>query len=511
MPWPCSCYLQAMKILSAEQIRALDKYTIEQQQISSIDLMERAAGKFTEAVLEVISVTDAVYVFCGQGNNGGDGLAVARMLIAEGFNAVKVYVVKHSDKSSADFSVNEERLRPLTAINYISDSAQIPEIDKQAVVIDAIFGSGLSRPAEDFAAAVIHKINDSGCLVYAIDVPSGLYCDKANEDKDAVINATCTYTFHAPKLAFLFANTAKYVSDFKVLDIGLSKDYEKDVEAANEYLDDELIAGMFQKRGKFSHKGTYGHALISAGSYGKMGASVLSVAAALRSGAGLVTAHIPKSGYDIMQTSNPEAMVVVDANDVELTGIAGLEKFTTVGIGPGIGKDDKTADFFEKAMRGFRKPMVIDADGLNIISDFHYLRELIPPGSVLTPHPGEFKRLLGDSADDVVKLQKQINFSKQHNVVIVLKGANTSISTPAGKLYFNSTGNPGMAKGGSGDVLTGVITALMAQGYGAEKAAVIGVFVHGRAGDIAAEVLGQTGMTARDIVQFLPEAFAYFE
>ena len=500
-----------MKILSAEQIRALDKYTIEQQQITSIDLMERAAGKFTEAILELINITDTVYVFCGMGNNGGDGLAVARMLIAEGFKAVKVYVVKHSDKPSADFLVNEERLKPLTAINYIADNAQIPEIDKHAVVIDAIFGSGLSRPAEDIAASVIHKINDSGCPVYAIDIPSGLYCDRVNGDKDSVIQATATFTFHAPKLTFLLANNAKYVSYFNVLDIGLSKDYEAGIEVANEYVDDELIAGMFHKRGKFSHKGNFGHALISAGSYGKMGAAVLSVSAALRSGAGLVTAHIPKSGYDIMQTSNPEAMVVVDANDIELTGIAGLEKFTTVGVGPGIGKDERTADFFERMMRAFHKPMVIDADGLNIISDYHYLRDLIPGGSVLTPHPGEFKRLFGDSHDDLLKIQKQVNFSKQHNTVIVLKGANTSISTPSGKMYFNSTGNPGMAKGGSGDVLTGVITALMAQGYGAEKAAVIGVFVHGRAGDIAAEVLGQTGMTARDIVQFLPEAFAAFE
>jgi len=500
-----------MKILSAEQIRALDKYTIGHEPISSVDLMERAATKFMEALANDISQETAVYVFCGMGNNGGDGLAIARLLLDAGYKSVRVFVVKHSAKASEDFLMNEGRLAKLLPVQYIDSETQIPVVDKEAVVIDAIFGSGLSRPADGIAAAVIAAINNSGASVYSVDIPSGLYCDKVNETGDTIIQSTSTYTFHAPKLTFLLADNAKYVSRYEVLDIGLSRNYEKDLEVNYEYVDEALVAGWFHKRGKFSHKGTYGHALISAGSYGKMGAAVLSVGAALKSGAGLVSTHIPKCGYNIMQASNPEAMVISDESENELTGMVDYSKYSAIGIGPGIGKTERTADFVENLMKGYHKPMVIDADALNIISELHYLREHIPTGSVLTPHPGEFKRLMGNWSDDLVKIQKQIDFSKQHRVTIVLKGANTSISTPEGKVFFNSTGNPGMAKGGSGDVLTGVITALLAQGYSAEQAAIIGVFVHGRAGDIAAEVLGQTGMTARDIIQFLPEAFAVFE
>ena len=503
-----------MKILSAQQIRELDKYTIEHEPISSIDLMERAASSFTEAVSNEIQPSDLIYVFCGMGNNGGDGLAVARMLIESGCKSVSVYGVKHSDKASADFLVNEERFKKLRAINYIANESEIPAIPKTAVVIDAIFGSGLSRPADGIAAKVIQSINQSGAAVYSIDVPSGLYCDAANGADDVIIQSTCTFTFHAPKLTFLMAGNAKYVSDFEILDIRLSISYVNSIEVSNEYVDEALISTFFHKRGKFSHKGTYGHVLIAAGSYGKMGAAVLSVGGALKSGAGLVTALVARCGYNIMQTVHPEAMVLTDREENELTGQVGpvdYSKFSVIGIGPGIGKADKTADFLEALMREYHKPMIIDADALNIISDLHYLRAHIPEGSILTPHPGEFKRLVSSWTDDLDKIKKQVEFSKQHQVVVVLKGANTSISTPAGKVYFNSTGNPGMAKGGSGDVLTGVITSLLAQGYTSEEAAILGVFIHGKAGDIAAHVLGQTGMTAQDIIAFLPEAFAEFE
>ena len=500
-----------MKILSAEQIHALDKYTIEHEPISSIDLMERAASRLTESLTDVIAADTSVFIFCGMGNNGGDGLAIARMLISGGYSSVLVFVVKHSQQGSPDFLVNQERLAKLGSIRYIETEDQIPAINKSVVVVDAIFGSGLSRPAEGISASVIKAINASGALCYAVDVPSGLYCDKLNGPEDVIIESTCSYTFHAPKLAFLWAHNAKYVPRFEILDIGLSMDYESQIEVANEYVDDAVVAGLFHKRGKFSHKGTYGHALISAGSYGKMGAAILSVGAALKSGAGLVSAHIARCGYTIMQTANPEAMVEADLSENELTELTGFNKFSAIGIGPGIGQSEKTANFLETLLRGYGKPIVLDADALNIISGLNYLKEHIPVGSILTPHPGEFKRMVGDWSDDMIKIQRQLDFSTQHQVVVVLKGANTSISTPEGKVYYNSTGNPGMAKGGSGDVLTGIITALLAQGYSSVDAAIIGVFIHGRAGDIADEVLGQTGMTARDIIQFLPEAFAALE
>ncbi len=500
-----------MKILSSEQIRELDKYTIEHEPISSIDLMERAAGKVAEELKALIGQDEPVYIFCGTGNNGGDGLAISRLLIEAGYQAISTFVVRQNTGGSEDFLVNVERLKKLTSITYLENEERLPLIEKGVIIIDAIFGTGLSRPVEDLAAAVIKAINQSENIVYSVDLPSGLYCDASNLPNDVVVKSTCTFTFHAPKLSFMFAENGKIVPEFKVLDIGLSADYEPKFPINYEYIDEEMAVGLFKKRDKFSHKGTYGHALICAGSFGKIGSAVLAVEAALRSGAGLVSTHIPKCGYDIMQTANPEAMVMVDVSDKELTGYTDYSKYAAIGVGPGIDKDPKTANFFETLLRTNHKPMVIDADALNIISDNHYLRPLLSPGSILTPHPGEFKRLQGAWKDDMAKIQKQIAMSKQHRVIIVLKGANTSISMPDGKVYFNSTGNPGMAKGGSGDVLTGVITALLAQGYQSEKAAIFGAFIHGRAGDIAAAAIGQTGMKARDIIQFLPEAFAEFE
>ena len=501
-----------MKILSAEQIRELDKFTVAQQHITSVELMERAASKLTDELKAVIEPGETVYIFCGTGNNGGDGLAVARMLIEANYTAIHTFVVKHSDATvSGDFLLNEERLKKLTTIQYVESENQIPAIDKNGVIIDAIFGSGLSRPVEEIAEDVIRSINNSGAVVYSVDIPSGLYCDTINGPNDVVVKSSCTFTFHAPKLTFLFPDNGKYVPDFKVLDIGLAAGYETEIPINYEFVDDAFIACIFKKRDKFSHKGSYGHALVCAGSHGKIGAAVLSVSAALRSGVGLVSTHIPKCGYNIMQTSNPEAMVIVDASETELTGYTDYSKFACIGVGPGIGMAPATANFVENLLRANHKPMVIDADALNIIADMHYLRPLISSGSVMTPHPGEFKRLMGAWKDDMTRLQKQISLSKQYRITVVLKGANTSIATPDGKIYFNSTGNPGMAKGGSGDVLTGVITALVAQGYTPDKAAILGTFIHGRAGDIAASVLGQTGITARDIIQFLPKAFAAFE
>jgi NAD(P)H-hydrate epimerase len=332
-----------------------------------------------------------------------------------------------------------------------------------------------------------------------------------NDKEDVMVHSTITFTFHAPKLTFLFPGNAAFVPDFRVLDIGLSREYAESLTSTYIYVDATHVKGLIKKRGKFSHKGTYGHALICAGSFGKMGAAVLSTAAALRSGAGLVSAHIPHCGYNIMQTTNPEAMVIADEHENHITQLLDYTKFTAIGIGPGIGRETKTVDFIEKFLRKASVPLVIDADALNIISAYHYLRDLLPHGSIFTPHPGEFKRLVGEWKDDIDKLNRQIAFSKQYKVVIVLKGANTSVSTPLGKVYFNSTGNPGMAKGGSGDVLTGIISALLAQKYEPEIAAVIGVYIHGAAGDLAALDSGITGMDAMDIVRHLPRAFAQFE
>ncbi len=499
-----------MKILSAQQIRQLDQYTIAKERIASIYLMERAAAKFTKEFTGFTNTDASVSIFCGLGNNGGDGLAVARQLLALGYTNVFVYVVMHSKKKSPDFEINEARLKESLPITYISNNKQVPRLKAGTVIIDALFGSGLNRRVEGIAAEVISAINKSKAKVISVDVPSGLFCDKLNDPNDTVIKSTLTLTFHAPKFSFLLPANGKYVAEFKVLDIGLSKVYADEMDSANYFIDKNFIEGILKPRSKFSHKGTYGHALIIAGSYGKIGAAVLSVKAALRSGAGLVTSVIPQCGYQIMQLSNPEAMVVTSGEN-EFDEMPTLDKFSAIGVGPGIGTGKEVVAFFQNLLKAGKAPMVIDADALNILSEHKALLKLLPANSILTPHPGEFKRLVGDWKDDLEKFKRQLAFSKKHKVVVVLKGANTSVSSASGDLYFNSTGNAGMAKGGSGDVLTGIITSLLAQKYTPLHAALLGVYVHGLAGDLARNEFGATAMNASDIVAAQPAAFKRLE
>ncbi len=495
-----------VKILTATQVYELDDYSIKQEKISSLELMERAADAIFNELFHIVH-NGRVLLFCGKGNNGGDGLAIARMLLEVNYD-VKVFVVEHSPKVSKDFSANLNQIDK-GRIVFIKTAKQIPVIKKTDVIVDAIFGSGLSRPVDGISALVINVINKSKAKVYAVDVPSGLFCDKANNAKDAIVKSTCTFTFHALKLSFLFSANGKYVPEFKVLDIGLNKSYGEKLPSDYFYINKDFVQPLFKKREKFSHKGNYGHALIAAGSFGKIGAAVLATKAALRSGAGLVTALVPACGYDILQTSAPEAMCLVDG-DSHLFGVPDLNKFNSIAVGPGIGTTSSAINFVYELLK-LNKALVIDADALNIISANENYLSLISRGSVLTPHPGEFKRLVGEWKDDVEKLAKQKQFSKKHGVVVVLKGAHTSVSSVDGKIYFNSTGNPGMAKGGSGDVLTGIIVALIAQNYSSLHAAIIAVYLHGLAGDYAKHELGETAMKASDIIYYLPKVFKSFE
>lgn len=498
-----------MNMLTAEQIRLLDLYTIEHEPVASIDLMERAAARFLHALSPHLKLNSVVQVFCGQGNNGGDGLAIARMLIEEGYMHVQVQVVQHSPKPSADFMLNQSRLQNMSGIHVIETEHQIPPIENTAVVIDAIFGTGLSRPVEGLAASVIRAINTSGARVFSVDIPSGLFCDHPNQSGDTIVESDCTYTFHAPKRSFMFSANGRYVPQFEVLDIGLHRSYAEQMKGTHHYITPAMVASFFMARTKFSHKGTYGHALIAAGSEGKMGAAVLAVKAALRSGAGLVTALVPYKGGDIMQTANPEAMVEQRLYYFNIDYLPSLSTYSAIASGPGIGIVSN--DFTEGLLKNCQQPLVLDADTLNTISAKRKLLKLLPPDTILTPHPGEFKRLAGEWNNDEEKLNLQMQFSKEHQAVVVLKGAHTSVSTPDGQLYFNSTGNAGMAKGGSGDVLTGIIASLRAQHYTALQAALLGVYIHGLAGDMAAEHLGQTAMNAGDIIRYLPQAFKQLE
>lgn len=502
-----------MKILTAQQIREADAYTMEHEPIKSIDLMERAAKACAEWLQKQYEKKKVFHIFCGIRNNGGDGIAIARLLHEKEYK-VKVYLVEFSEKSSEDFRTNEQRLKklgiPLSNLNEEDYGSALRFDPATDVIVDAIFGSGLNSPVEKWIAMLMHKINASKCPVVSIDVPSGLFCeDNSKCDLNNVIQATYTLTFGAPKLSFLFAITCDFIGEIVVLDIGLDKKFLADVKTPNCLLTREEIKKILKPRKKNSHKGTYGHALLVTGSYGKMGAAVLASSACMRSGVGLLTTHVPKCGYNIMLTSVPEAMVNVDSSEFFISDHIHLEKYDAIGIGPGLGTEKQTQNILKLLIQNTQTPLVIDADAINIIAENKTWLSFLPANTIFTPHPKEFERLVGKANDDYDRFNMQKEFAMKHGVFIVLKGTHTSIACPNGEVYFNSTGNPGMATGGSGDVLTGIITGLLAQDYSPKDACLIGVYLHGLAGDFAAENLSQEAMIASDIIQYMGMAFTF--
>jgi ADP-dependent NAD(P)H-hydrate dehydratase / NAD(P)H-hydrate epimerase len=497
-----------MQILSAQQIRELDRYTIEHSPISGIDLMERAArALFIE--LMATEVHHHVTIFCGMGNNGGDGLALGRMLHEVQGCTVRIVVVRHTNRPSADFATNLERLRAIGAqVNELKDADELfLEIPAHSLVVDALLGTGLSRPLTGLLADVVEHINALPNRVLSVDIPSGLFSDdNADNDLSRVVRAQRTLTFHCPKLSFMFAEHAPFVGDFTVLDIGLLEK-ESRVRGMHIAVTDSLASRILRPRSRFSHKGSYGHALLLAGRYGSMGAAVLSARSALRSGAGLLTARVPSCGVNIMQIAVPEAMCSVDEHKHHLTGLPKLDGFSAVGVGPGIGLEGDTANALKRLIQDCRVPMVLDADALNLLAANRTWLDFLPAGTVLTPHPKEFDRLAGASARGFERWQRQQEFAKRYNCVVLLKGAYTSVCNPAGQTFFNMTGNPGMATAGSGDVLTGIILGLLAQGYLPTEAAILGAYVHGSSGDLAAEHGSMPSLVAGDIVDGLGDAF----
>ncbi|MDI9872607.1 NAD(P)H-hydrate dehydratase [Flectobacillus roseus] len=485
------------KIFDAQQIRNWDAYTIAQEPIASIDLMERASIAFTDRLLSLFSDKDFT-IFCGKGNNGGDGLAIARMLVAMN-RKVEVYVIDYSAQASPDFVVNYDRLTSLTTIHSIKTLKDFPVIGQNGVVVDAILGSGTNRPVEGILKDVIQEINQSKLPVISVDIASGLYVSQPIARGNTIIQPDYTLTFEAPKLAFLMPQNQLYVGEWECLPIGLSKEYVQNTSTSFFWTDSVSL----KKRSKFSHKGTFGHSLLAVGSHGSIGAAVLSAKACLRSGVGLLTTYIPACGYEIMQASVPEAMCQTDPAEKELSVCPDLEKYTVIGIGCGLGKSEKTKAFLKGLLRQVKSPLVLDADALNIMAEEADMLALIPAKSVLTPHPKELQRLIGSWENDFEKLEKVKVFSQKYNCIVLVKGMHTAVVLPNQEVHFNSTGNPGMATGGSGDVLTGIITALIAQGYSSEEAAIIGVFKHGEAGDMAAQERGQMAMLPSDIIDKL--------
>ena len=495
------------KILNAAQIRELDQFTIQQEGIHSIDLMERACRAFTIWFTERFHALHKVGVVCGPGNNGGDGLGVARMLKEWGY-PVKVWIVKGSVDNSPDFKINLTRLLETQAQVYeISSDADQNLFSDRDVLIDALFGSGLSRPIEGIYAQAIRCINNTPAVKVAIDIPSGLFPDKAVAVDATVVRAHHTVSFQLPKTCFMLPQSQQYVGEWHLVDIGLNKSFIKELTTTTYFLSRRGVRKLLKTRSKFDHKGTFGHALLVAGSFGKVGAAVLSARALLRSGVGLLTVHVPKCAYEILQTSVPEAMVQVDPAQEWITQINDTSAYQAIGVGPGLGQHTDSVKMLRLLMENFNRPMVFDADALNILSANRELLHLVSKGSILTPHPGEFKRLVGEWKNDFERIEKQKDLSVQLGAVVIVKGGYTTIACSDGEIHFNSTGNPGMATGGTGDVLTGILTGFLAQGYTAPQASVLGVYLHGLAGDLAAREIGQESLVAGDVIRFLPAAF----
>jgi ADP-dependent NAD(P)H-hydrate dehydratase / NAD(P)H-hydrate epimerase len=497
-----------MKILDAKQLSEADKITIKKQEISSEELMERAATLvFNEIHSRLQGAQIPLKMFCGIGNNGGDGLVISRLLLEHGYN-VTVYVVNYSSNRSDDFLANYEKIKEVTSNwpTLIKSAEDFPALNEKDFIVDAIFGIGLNKPIIGWLKDLLVHINKSKGFILSVDIPSGLFTDRIPAKKDPVIKSNFTISFQAPKLVFFLPETVGYVGDMQIVDIGLDREYLSKVKAEAQLIDKQEAQALYIPRNNFSHKGDYGHCLIVGGSYGKIGSVSLTANACLRSGAGLVTVYAPQCGYAILQSVVPEAMVLTDENEKELHNINFDLEPDVICFGMGVGTSDGTATAFKKLLEITDAPMVIDADGLNILATNPELLEMIPENSVLTPHPKELERLIGEWKDDLDKLSKSKEFASKHKVVLVIKGAHT-ITVYQDNLYINNTGNPGMATAGSGDVLAGVITSLISQKYDPLVAAVFGVYLHGRTGDIMVEEIGYQGLIAGDIANNMGKAF----
>lgn len=498
-----------MQILSADQVRAWDEFTIQHEPIASIDLMERAAATCFQWIVQRYEGRN-FSIFCAKGNNGGDGLAIGRMLSAN--HSVTVYVLEFGHLGTEDFQINLARLHQTAAvIKFIPTEENIPAILQGGIIIDALFGSGLNRPINGLTAALVSAINNSGNEIISVDIPSGLSADSSSKGNIAVM-ASHTLGFQCYKPAFLVPENEGHIGILHILDIGLHKHYLQKIRSVYNFVDKTIAREIIKRRRKFSHKGSFGHALLIGGSYGKMGAVVLAARASLRTGVGLLTVHCPANGNYILQTAVPEAMIDTDSNEkINTTVTTELKRYDAVGIGPGLGTAYDTATLLRNVISTYTKPVVVDADALNILGAHADWIAKLHPLSILTPHPKEFERLFGATKNDFDRIHLAKEKAKEHNVIIVLKGHHTFIATPGEYHFFNSTGNAGMATGGSGDVLTGIITSFVAQKYSSENAAVVGVYLHGLAGDLAAKKVSEPALIASDIIDHLGNAFRHVE
>ena len=504
-----------MKIFTSEAIKKIDSATIAIDGITELELMERAASAVTYEIISRWRTSKRMVIFAGPGNNGGDALAVARMLYEQGYRPEVFLFNIRSSHLSECCAANRQRLLEMGDIDFteIVDNFSPPELGPGDVVIDGLFGSGLHSPLKGGYTSLVQYINNSEAYIVAIDMPSGLFGEwNEGTDRRNIINADLTLIFGAKRLSFFFSENAEHIGQCIVLDIDLNREAIASTPADFYLIEKEDVREMLKPLYPFINKYDNGTLYLIAGSYGMMGAAILSARAAQRIGTGLVTVHGPASANTIMQTSCPEALFEADTSDICTTAINHKHRYSVIALGPGMGTSDETIDAVDHFLKNYRKPCLLDADALNCIAARPMLLRSIPKGSIITPHTGEFDRLFQKNKNgaritsDEERLKRAISVSKMHDITIVLKGRYTMTVRPDGKVYINSSGNPGMATAGSGDVLTGVISGLIAQGYSPDASTWMGVYIHGLAGDLAAAKQGEQSMIAGDIIDNLGQA-----
>lgn len=498
-----------MKIFESHTIHEIDNATCEAQNIDSLQLMERAANAVACEIISRFLPTQRIVVVAGPGNNGGDALAVARILFEQGYKKVEVFLFNVVGKLSHDCDEERKKLITMDGIDFteVKRDFQPPYLSENDVLVDGIFGSGLRQALQGGFMVLARYINESGAYVISIDIPSGLFGEwNANVNRRDMVHADLTLSFQTPRLSFFFGENADIVGEWKLLDIELDKAKMKEISTDYYLVEAKNVRPLLKPRGKFTGKRDYGSVLMLSGSTGMMGAAVMSARACLKSGAGLVTVHSARLGMPILQTAVPEAMFEPDRNEHYISDMTIHHSHQAVAVGPGIGTNERTVDALESLLKNCKSPLILDADALNCISQRPQLLSIIPSQTIITPHIGEFDRLFGEHENSEDRLKKAIDMAKYYNIIIVLKGHYTATACPTGRVYFNSTGNPGMATAGAGDVLTGVIAAFLAQGFRPEHAAYTGVYIHGLAGDMAAGEFGEYGLVASDIANYCGRA-----
>ncbi|MGI6224219.1 MAG: NAD(P)H-hydrate dehydratase [Prevotella sp.] len=504
-----------MKIFTSSQIHELDSYTIEHEPVQSIDLMERAAKVMAHVIMERWDNLTPIAVFAGPGNNGGDALAVARLLGKADYT-VDVYLFNIHNKLSDNCEINKKRLLDANCLRHFTEvtvNFDLPDLTARTLVVDGLFGSGLNKPLAGGFASLVKYINESPAKVVSLDLPSGLMAENNTDNIwTNIIQADLTLTLQQKKLSMLFADCQPYIGEVRVLDIRLSQDYINDTDSQFVTVEENDMRRILRPRPDFAHKGAMGYALIIAGQYGMAGAAVLATKACLRSGVGKVAVLTPKLNNTILQISVPEAVMMLDAEDTYFSEAADTDGFDAMAIGPGLGVNEQTSIALISQLRRATCPIVADADAINIIANHRAWMQQLPQGIILTPHPKEFDRLSGAiSNSDYDRLNKAIDMAERLRGYVILKGHYSALCCPDRHVYFNTTGNSGMATAGAGDVLTGIITGLLARGYQRKEACMLGMYLHGLAADIAVKTIGKESLIASDIINYLPQAFKRLE